>query len=136
MLWWLIAAAGLIGAEFAVSGLVLGFVGLGAAGAAIAAGVGLGIAGQVASFAAVSVGSLVGVRPLLRHRLMRGPAITTGVAALVGHSAEVTETVSDADGRIRLAGEVWSARTIGPAELPVGATVTVVEIDGATAIVV
>lgn len=136
MLWWLLAAAGLMIAEFSVSGLVFGFVALGATGAALAAGLGTGVGVQALVFVAVSAGSIAGLRPLLRHRLMRGPAITTGVAALVGQSAEVTEIVSDSAGRVRLAGEIWSARTIGPDEIAVGATVTVVEIDGATAIVV
>ena len=68
---------------------------------------------------------------------MRTPrAVRTGVAALVGTEAVVLEAVDGRDGRIKLAGEVWSARAYdGDSVFSVGQRVHVLEIDGATALV-
>jgi len=61
----------------------------------------------------------------------------TGVAGLVGRSAEVLHEVTDGEGLIKLAGETWSARADGSGlRLPVGSQVRVVRIEGATAVVV
>src|ERR1700728_2237564 len=59
-----------------------------------------------------------------------------GVAALVGRSALVIELVDAYHGRVRIGGEVWSARAFAPGQvIPAGAVVDVFEIDGATALV-
>lgn len=112
----------------------------GALAGALAAALGAGVVVQVLAAAAVAL-LLVGlVRPLLRRRLYAdgGTASLTGTAALVGREALVIETVTATGGRVRLAGEVWSART-APATaldglLP-GHNVRVTAIDGATAVV-
>ena len=48
----------------------------------------------------------------------------------------VVAAVDVASGRVKLEGEVWSARTESGVVLPAGAPVTVTRIDGATAVVV
>jgi membrane protein implicated in regulation of membrane protease activity len=49
----------------------------------------------------------------------------------------VLDPVGPHTGRIKLAGEVWSARALDPdATFAEGTQVTVVEIDGATAVVI
>ena len=53
----------------------------------------------------------------------------------MGSEGTVLETVTAADGRIRLDGEIWSARAYDETPHPVGSTVRVVKIDGATALV-
>ena len=58
------------------------------------------------------------------------------VAALVGQSAQVLEPVDAQHGRVRIGGEVWSARAYVPEQvIPVGTIVDVFEIRSATALV-
>ena len=85
---------------------------------------------------AVSLGMLFVVRPIALSHLRTPRAIRTGVAALIGERGVVTEQVDAQDGRIKLRGEVWSARTYDPSHvIAAGKNVEVVQIDGATAIV-
>ena len=57
-------------------------------------------------------------------------------AALVGRPATVLEEVTGRGGRVRIGGEVWSARAYDETQvIPAGSTVDVMEIDGATALV-
>ena len=58
------------------------------------------------------------------------------MSALVGRSAIVTEEVTALDGRVRIGGEVWSARAYDESLIiPVGRVVDVMQIEGATALV-
>jgi membrane protein implicated in regulation of membrane protease activity len=85
----------------------------------------------------VSVGMLAVVRPSLAARLHGGPELRLGHGKLVGQQAVVTETATSlSPGRIRLAGEIWSAQPYDESlTLEVGQTVEVFEIRGATAYV-
>jgi membrane protein implicated in regulation of membrane protease activity len=68
--------------------------------------------------------------------MMQTPETRTGVAALVGSRAVVIERVDGDGGRVKLAGEVWSARSYdGHAVLEPGQSVDVIQIEGATALV-
>ncbi|MEV6183941.1 NfeD family protein, partial [Streptomyces sp. NPDC052015] len=59
------------------------------------------------------------------------------IDALKGKQAVVLERVDGAGGRIKLAGEVWSARSLDSGRAyEVGQEVDVVDIEGATAIVI
>jgi membrane protein implicated in regulation of membrane protease activity len=84
---------------------------------------------------AISLGMLTLVRPSVVRRLHQGPQLTTGHAALVGKQAVVLETVDARTGRIKLRGQIWSARSVDESVIAPGATVDVYEIDGATAVV-
>lgn len=113
-------------------GLLAGAALLTAAGAAI----GLPIPLQLLLFTLSSVAGLVVIRPIaLRH--VRQPQLQRfGVDALVGKPAYVVQEVTGRDGRIRLGGEEWSARAYDETlVIPAGATVDVIEIEGATALV-
>ena len=105
------------------------------AGAATAA-LGGGVVLQVVVFVAVSVALIAVVRPIAaRHRAHR-PQLATGVDALKGRQAVVLEPVDRAGGRIKLGGEIWSARALDAERTyEVGQAVDVVDIEGATAIV-
>lgn len=134
--WWLVGAVAL-GIPLVVTAMPeFGMLALGAAAAAVAAGVGAGVTVQVLVFAAVSVALVAVVRPIAaRHRSQR-PQLATGVEALKGRQAVVLERVDGSGGRIKLAGEVWSARALATDRAyEVGEEVDVVEIEGATAIV-
>jgi membrane protein implicated in regulation of membrane protease activity len=74
--------------------------------------------------------------PLMRYAKTSGPPSSTGVAALVGRRAEVLRSVSATGGEVKLAGEIWTARSASPGEaLETGSIVFVTRIDGATAVV-
>ncbi|WP_328783735.1 NfeD family protein [Streptomyces canus] len=134
--WWLVGAAAL-GIPLVVTAMPeFGMLAAGAVAAAIAAGLGGDIVVQVLVFAVVSVALIAVVRPIAtRHRSQR-PQLVTGVDALKGKQAVVLERVDNAGGRIKLAGEVWSARSLDTGRAyEVGQEVDVVDIEGATAIV-
>ncbi|PRX97242.1 NfeD family protein [Allonocardiopsis opalescens] len=133
---WLIAA-GLLGiAEMFTLTLALGLIAIAALVAGIVGAVGVGFAGQVVAFVIAAAAGLLVVRPIAKRHIKEPPVLRTGVAALVGRSAEVTEEVTGSSGRVRLAGEDWSARAYDETlVIPAGATVDVMEIDGATAVV-
>jgi membrane protein implicated in regulation of membrane protease activity len=134
---WIVAAVALAVGEVLTPGMFfLGPVALAAAAAAIAAGLGAGAAWSIVVFLAGSLASLAFLRPIAR-RHVRLPALSrTGVDALVGRKALVTRRVDSHGGRVRIGGEEWSARTFLDGEvLEEGATVDVVKIEGATALV-
>ena len=133
---WLIVAALLAGGEVLTSGFILGPLALAAVLAGLAALVGLGVVFQLLVFIAAAVASVLLLRPIaVRH--LRAPArIRTGTAALVGSRAVVVERVDDVGGRVKIGGEVWSARAFMDGEvMEPGARVEVAKIEGATALV-
>lgn len=112
------------------------------AGGAIAGGV-VALAGGpwwLAMIVAIGVSALLllGLRPfLLRSLRAKGDAEPqTNAKALIGRAARSIDAVSETGGRVKLNGEVWSARTEeDAASIPEGTEVRVVRIEGATAIV-
>lgn len=135
-MWWLVAAVGL-GIPLVITAMPeFGMFAVGAVGGAVTAGVGGGIVAQVVVFVVVSVALLVFVRPIA-YRNRQRPDQRSGVDALKGKRAIVLERVDDgAGGRIKLAGEIWSARSLEHDRVfDPGQHVDVVEIDGATAVV-
>ena len=107
---------------------------LAAAGVSVAGG---SFTVQAITFSVVSLVLLVGARPYVRTWLMRNaPLVHTGADALTGRGAVVLSEVTTRGGQVKLAGEVWSARTAGAdTVVGVGRDVRVVAIDGATAVV-
>lgn len=124
-------------AEVLTLNLIFVMVSGGGLGAAVMAGLGLGLPIQIVVFAATTAVLLAGARPPLLAYVRRSlPATVTNTAALVGRDAEVLVEVTPVGGRVKLAGEVWSARSAGVRfALEVGSTVQVVRIEGATAVV-
>lgn len=135
---WILLAVVLAAGEVMSPSFYLAPFALGALFAAIAQGIGLGAVVTMIVFL-VSSGLLLGfVRPIARRHLSTPPQLRTGTAALIGHSAIVTQRVdNDADsGAIKLEGELWTARSYVDDEvIEAGRRVHVVEIRGATALV-
>lgn len=134
---WLIAALGLAAAE-ALTGdmflLMLSGGALAAAGANWLLDLPLWVDGLV--FLVVSVLGLAVVRPALRRRLTAGKGLPDPVKALEGKPALVLDQVSRHHGQIKLDGEVWTARPLDDEDVyEPGDQVTVMHIDGATAVV-
>ncbi|HEU0088386.1 MAG TPA: NfeD family protein [Pseudonocardiaceae bacterium] len=133
---WLIAGVLLIAAEVLSGDFVLLMLGTGALAAAGSAALGTPLWMDVMVFAVASV-ALVGLaRPALSRRLHAGPHLRTNVDALVGGKAVVINTVDAQGGKVKLRGELWSARAFDETQvLEPGRTVTVMGISGATAVV-
>jgi membrane protein implicated in regulation of membrane protease activity len=134
---WLIIAGVLAAGEAASGTFVMLMIGGGAVGGAVTAAAGGPLLIQVVVFILVTVALLWLVRPIAIRRLQSSPPAITNSEALVGRDAVVLTPVSrDEGGRVRLNGGEWSARTIDPIqELLPGTRVTVIAIEGATAIV-
>ncbi|MGN6088145.1 MAG: NfeD family protein [Actinomycetales bacterium] len=117
----------LVFAMLAGGAVVAGVAGL--AGAPVLVQVLLGLAGTAAGLGVV--------RPVAMRHLRTPLDARTGVAALIGREAIVTARIdARGEGRIKLAGETWSARAfVTGTEIEAGESVDVVEIDGATAVV-
>jgi len=135
--WWVAILLALVAIEAMTLDLVLFMFAGGALGAAIVAAAGGDLVWQVVAFAVISTILLGALRPFMLTSLRRrGENLPeTNAAALVGREAVVVEEVSEHGGLVKLAGEVWSARTEGDTALAVGAEVRVVRIAGATAVV-
>jgi membrane protein implicated in regulation of membrane protease activity len=133
---WIVVAVALAVGEMLTTGFVLGAIALAAVLPALVAALGFGVAVQLIAFTAGTVASLLLLRPLARRHLELPRATRTGTAALVGARAVVLERVDDDGGRVRIGGEVWSARAFFEGQvLEPGARVEVAKIEGATALV-
>ena len=133
---WVIAAVTLGVAEYFTLTLAFGLLAAAALVAAVVAGVGASLLAQVLAFAVTGAVGLLIVRPIARRQMTHPSLVREGSYALVGKKAMVIEEVTGTQGLIKLSGEVWSARSLDEDQvIPVGASVDVMEIEGATAIV-
>ncbi|MEC3917772.1 NfeD family protein [Nocardia sp. CDC160] len=134
---WLVAGILLAAAEMLTGSLVLIMLGVAAlVTAGVSAATGSSVVVDAVVFGGVSIALLVGVRPFLLRRYATPPPHQTGVDALPGRTAKVLEQVDEHGGRVKLGGEVWSARPYDASETyPVGSTVFIMRIDGAHAVV-
>jgi membrane protein implicated in regulation of membrane protease activity len=134
---WLVFALGLAGAEALTGDMSLLML---SGGALAAAGsswlLDLPVWADGAVFLIVSVLLLAVVRPTLRRKLTAGKGLPEPVKALEGKHALVLGRVSQHDGQVKLDGEVWTARPYNDNDVyEPGDSVTVMHIDGATAVV-
>lgn len=134
---WLIFALMLAGAEALTGHLFLVMLGGGALAAALTSWVtDFPVWANGAVFLVVSVLLLLLVRPPLKRRLTPAKAPLLGIEALQGKTALVLERVARDAGQVKLDGQVWSARPLDEADVyEPGEPVTVIQIDGATAVV-
>jgi membrane protein implicated in regulation of membrane protease activity len=134
---WLIVGLGLVGAEALTGDMFLIMLGGGALAAAGSSALFDGpvwVDGVV--FLVVSLLLLALVRPALRRRLTSATALETGIKALEGKKALVLEQITQHQGQVKLDGEVWTARPLNDHDVyQPGDQVTVMRIDGATAVV-
>ena len=135
---WLGVAVLLAAGEAAGGELFLLMLAGGALGGSAAAFLGAPIWGQALAFALVSVILVVGVRPLVRRRLLSAlPEHDTNTAALTGRGGTVVEAIGAGGGLVEIAGDTWTARALIEGEtFEAGDKVLVHQIEGATAIVV
>jgi membrane protein implicated in regulation of membrane protease activity len=133
---WLVLAAVLGVAEIMTTTLAFGLIAAGAVVAGVVGVAGAGLPFQLIAFAVASGAGLGLVRPIAMRHIKQPPLLRTGTSALVGRSAKVVEAVTDDGGKVRIGGELWSARPYDESQaIPVGSTVDVFAIEGATALV-
>jgi membrane protein implicated in regulation of membrane protease activity len=133
---WLIIAAVLVGVEVFSISLFFGPLAVAALLGGVVAALGLGIAVQLIVFVLASIASLAVLRPIARSHLRTPTEIRTGTAALIGGTAVVLERIDENGGKIKIGGEVWSARPYDDSSIyEAGQRVSVLEIKGATALV-
>ncbi|HEY7592534.1 MAG TPA: NfeD family protein [Actinophytocola sp.] len=132
---WLIGGIALIAAEVLSGDFFLLMVGVGALFAAAADWIFGNTIIAAVVFAVVSIGLVTFARPWLKRRL-HGDLVHTNADALIGRKAVAVSTVNQHGGQVRLDGDLWSARAFDDKkEISPGAEVTIVEISGATAVV-
>jgi membrane protein implicated in regulation of membrane protease activity len=135
---WLVAACLLGVGEMHQGGFYLAPFALGAGLAAVVSLLGVGAVLSVIVFLLASAIVFGTLRPVARRHRRLPPSIRTGAAALIGRPAIVLERIANHEGVgcVKIDGEVWTARSYADDEvIDVGQRVEVVEIRGATALV-
>jgi len=134
---WAIVAVGLAVGEILTPGLFfLGPVALAAVAAAVVATLGGGLGIELLVFIVAAVASLAVLRPIARRHLRMPAKLRTGTAALVGTRGLAIERIDVHGGRVKIGGELWSARAFDETQvIEPGAQVEIVKIEGATALV-
>jgi membrane protein implicated in regulation of membrane protease activity len=134
---WAIVAVGLAVGEILTPGMFfLGPVALAAVLAAAVAALGAGLGIELAVFIAAAVASLAFLRPIARAHLRMPTQLRTGTAALVGARGVAVERIDAHGGRVKIGGEIWTARAFDEAQvIEPGERVDIVKIEGATALV-
>jgi membrane protein implicated in regulation of membrane protease activity len=133
---WLVLAAVLGVAEIMTTTLAFGLIAVGAVVAGVVGVAGAGLPFQLIAFGVASAAGLGVVRPIAVRHIKQPPLLRTGTSALVGRSAKVVEEITDDGGKVRIGGELWSARPYDESQvISVGSTVDVFAIEGATALV-
>jgi len=134
---WLLLAVALGVAELVSLDLILIMIAVGAFVGALAAIASFPVALQILLAAGSSAAMLALVRPNLIKKLHTGPDLVLGTNKLVGREGIVTEELSaHHPGRVKVAGEIWSACPFDDSlTIPTGTKVEVFQIRGATAYV-
>lgn len=132
---WLVAALLLFVAEMLAPGFWLLSVAVGCLAAGLVSLVVPGFLAPVLSFAAGTLLSLVGIRPmLLRYLHPPGTEIKTNVDALIGKVGVVSERIDPGTGkgRVLVEGEDWRGTSLMDTVLEPGTRVMVVRVEGTT----
>lgn len=135
-LMWLGVALAMAAVEAVTVDFVFIMLAVGALAGAIASFLGAGFPLSALIAVAVAVGLLFTVRPLLRRRLQPNrDNHDIGTRSVVGLTGFVVEPVSDSAGLVKVHGDLWSARTDVRTTLPLGSSVHVIDLNGATLLV-
>lgn len=133
--WWVLGALVLLGIEALTLDLVFASLAVGAVAGAIVAAFGAPVLAQVLAAVVAAMLTLFVLRPV-GLRMLKTEGTETNVDALIGAGALVMERVDSRGGRVKIGGEIWSAKVSQPGtEFLAGADLVVVSIEGATAVV-
>ena len=129
---WLVAAIVLMILEIVTSGFGVICFAIGAAFAALAAGLDASTTWQVIVFAVVSILTFIFLRPIVMRFLdKKSKDVKTNVDAIVGRKGVVSERIDSAKhtGRVALDGDDWKAVSEDGSVIEKGETVEIVKID-------
>ncbi len=129
---WLIVTIGLVVLEASTYQLMAIWFAIGSLFAMLSAYFGLfAFKGQLAVFTIVSLAALIATRPFVK-KVLAVKKTPTNADRIIGQQAVVLQAIEPLKkGRIRVSGLDWSAAA--EEEIPVGATVEVISIEGVTA---
>ena len=129
---WIAACAVFVVVEALTTGLASIWFALGAAAAFLVSFVAVSTVWlQTGVFVLVSLFSMVLIRPLARKYLTPKKE-ATNADRVIGQSAVVTQAIDNVEGKgmVKIAGQIWSARSEHDAPIPEGAEVKVLRIEG------
>ncbi|WP_251317244.1 NfeD family protein [Flintibacter muris] len=135
-IFWLAAFIAFAIGEAITVGLVSVWFAVGALAGLFAAALGAGLWLQITVFLGVSALALALFKPL-SGKFLRPKLSATNADRVIGASALVTETIdnSQAQGQVKVKGQVWSARSDQDVVIPAGRNVRVLRIEGVKVIV-
>jgi len=133
---WFIAAAVLAVGEMLTAGFFLLPFAAGAVASGLLALTGVGVPLQLITFVVVSLFSLF-LLQRFASKDVHGELIPVGAARYIGAAALVTRPVNrlQGTGRVMMGTEDWRATTNQDTEIPIGAEVRVIEVNGARLVV-
>lgn len=133
---WLVAAVVLALAESLTLDFTLLML---AVGALAAAGVAVFFPGllllQVVVAIAVSFAMLFLARPTLLEKVRRAPGYRSSLQRMVGSTGRALTVIDGESGEVKVAGEVWQARSFSTEAIEAGTPVEIFEVDGTTVVV-
>lgn len=133
---WLILAGGLAVSEMLTLDLTLLMLSSGAlAGAAVAFAFPGLVWAQILVALVVALTMLFVTRPALLKRLHNSPGYRSSASKMLGSSGMAIEVITPTGGEVKIAGELWSARSYDASVIAPGTEIEVLEMDGVTAVV-
>ena len=135
-IFWLAAFIVFAIGEAVTVGLVSVWFAVGALAALFATALGAGLWLQIAVFLGVSALALALFKPL-SSKFLRPKLSATNADRVIGSAALVTETIDNtqAQGQVKVNGQIWSARSAQDVVIPTGRDVKVLRIEGVKVIV-
>ena len=130
-IFWLIAFLAFAVGEAVTVGLVSVWFAVGALAGLFAAALGAGLWLQVTVFLGVSALTLALFKPL-SSKYLKPRVSATNADRVIGSAAVVTETIDNAQaqGQVKVSGQVWTARSAQNVVIPAGTDVKVLRIEG------
>ena len=135
-IFWLAAVIVFAIGEAVTVGLVSVWFAVGALAGLFATALGAGLWLQITVFLGVSALALALFKPL-SSKLLKTKASATNADRVIGASALVTQSIDNtqAQGQVKVNGQVWSARSAQNVVIPAGTDVKVLRIEGVKVIV-
>ncbi len=133
---WLVIAGGLAVSEMLTLDLTLLMLASGAlAGGAVALILPGALALQIVVAVVTALAMLLLLRPSMLKRLRGSPGYRSSADKLLGSPGVAIAEITPTSGEVKIAGEVWSARSYDGSPIAPGTEIEVLERDGVTVVV-
>ena len=133
---WIIAVVVFLVVEAATTQLISIWFGVAGIVSLILAAVGTALWLQLTVFIVVAALLLIFTRPIVK-RLSKNSGAKTNADRVIGETAVVLQSINNdnAEGQVKVLGQIWTARSESGAKIPAGQKVTVKAIEGVKVIV-